>query len=396
MKFLVLLYSLLMLGEKALAEEKLITLLEIAHSNSSKVVRYQAKLKDCKFKDVSRIRVDIFDRSKNEKPIEPSIIEEVYYNVETLFSVEEFLDFQVSAVKNLKFHFELNNCQLAKFLDYNETRYRLKDIEVSYHNYLAFPTLKEVKAVVIDDNLEERTIIIPYFNAEGYIPFYEAHIGLGINLWENIRPSSGPLKDQTTFRKKKLMTEPLPIVLMRYGPLFINKDGAGVLLLPTKNFALLWATIIDGEPYKAEGIEERERSFFSGWIAKIYWLTFFYFKDIEGKSHGENMRVQWEHNFVLNRFITLSPHIFVQWWDDDYMNYYYGVRASEESIVGRPYNARHTQNMEIMLKTYLKQDRTKWIFAVGEKWYGKNVSASPLVRKDTEFRIIFGASYQFL
>ncbi|GAB4012226.1 MAG: hypothetical protein Fur0010_07850 [Bdellovibrio sp.] len=393
MKFLALLLALSLTN--VWADESLVTLLEIAHSNSNKIVRYRAKVRDCKFKDVSRIRMDIIDRLRPDIEITPNFIESIYYNVETLVSVDEFLDFQISAVKNLKFHFEMTNCQLVPFLDYNGERYKLVDLTVSYHHYLAFPTLKNV-VVTVDDNIEgQKKIEIPFYNAEGYLPFYEAHLGVGLNFSENIRPRN-QIKDETPFRRGKTIHEPLPLFLIRYGPIFVNKDGAGIVLLPLKNYAILFATIIDGEPYRANGIEERERSFFSGWIIKTWDLTFFYFKDIQGISHGEIMKVQLEHEYQINRFMTLAPHMFVQWWDDEYMNYYFGVRANEESIVGKAYNARHTQNMEIMLKLYLKQDRLKWLFAVGEKWYGKNVSASPLVRKDTEFRTLWGVTFQFL
>ncbi|PIP96232.1 MAG: hypothetical protein COW00_19925 [Bdellovibrio sp. CG12_big_fil_rev_8_21_14_0_65_39_13] len=392
--FKTLILLLVLLPHIVLAEDQLVTLLEVSHSNSNKKVRYRAKIRDCKFKDVSEMTVDIYDHATGNES-EPSFIESIYYNVETLFSVDEFLDFQISAVKNLRFHFEITNCQIDKYLEYNNQRYKLEEITVNYHNYLAFPTLKNVLVKVVDQQSVPQFIEIPYYNAEGYIPFYEAHVGIGFNLSENIRPRNH-LKDKTTFRQGLTVHEPLPLFLIRYGPLFINKDGAGIVLLPLKNYALLFTTIIDGEPYDADGLSERERSLFSGWILKTWDLTFFWFKDIQGISHGEIFKIQLEHEYNLNRYFTLAPHMFVQWWDDEYMNYYYGVAPNEVNVVGREYNAKATQNMEIMIKGYLKMGRYKWVMAVGEKWYGKNVSASPLVRKDTEFRTIWGVTAQFL
>jgi outer membrane protein len=372
------------------AADDIIPLLEINHTNSSKVVLYSAKIRDCKFKKVSEIRVEVFDRTNNAI-MSPTFFESIYYEVQTLSSGDQVLEFQISAVKNFQFHFELQDCIPKRFVDYLGERYELEELHVAYHKYLGFPTLKELVAKVKNSAGKIEEIKIEYFNADGYIPFYEAHLGVGLNYRENIRPQNH-LRDRNIFHRGKTVHEPMPLFLLRYGPFFLNKDGAGVVLLPLKNFALLFATIIDGEPYKADRLTERRSSFFSGWIVKVWDLTAFYFKDIQGFSHGEIMKLQLEHEFKLNRYWTLAPHVFVQWWDDEYMNYYFGVAPSEVNEVGKEYDARHTQNMEIMAKAYLKMGRYKWFVALGEKWYGKNVAASPLVRQDTEIRSIWGVT----
>jgi len=374
------------------AADDIVPLLDVNHTDSSKVVQYSAKVRHCQFKNTSEIRVEILDLDNNAI-LTPTFFESIYYEVKTLTSKEHILEFQINAVKNFKFHFELINCQIKRFVDYQDKRYELEDLSAAYHQYLGFPTLKHVIAKVKNTSGKIENIKIEYFNADGYIPFYEAHIGIGFNVKENIRPK-GDLKDRNSFHREGIVHEPIPLFLLRYGPLFLNKDGAGVVLLPLKNFALLFATIIEGEPYKANGINERKSSLFIGWIAKIMDLTVFYFKDLQGYSHGEIIKLQLEHEFKLNRYWTLAPHVFAQWWDDEYMNYYYGVAPSEANIVGSVYNARHTQNMEIMAKAYLKMGRYKWVMAVGEKWYGKNVAASPLVKQDSEIRTILGFTAQ--
>lgn len=218
---------------------------------------------------------------------------------------------------------------------------------------------------------------------------YEFNIGPAVNIHTNIR-----VKDQKTFQKSDPVIEPIPAFFFRYGPLFMNKNGLGSLLFHYKDLSLIGMGLLEGEPYQGPGLKNRPQGIFFGSILKfnLFELTFYndFFKD-KGYTLKANLAPEFRYRLAWK----FSPQAFYQFWDKEYVRYYYGVKPEEALRSPFPvYKPSYTFNYGFMLETTYFVDRWTYVFATGIKMYGKEVRSSPTVDKSQELRFIFSILYK--
>ncbi len=160
-----------------------------------------------------------------------------------------------------------------------------------------------------------------------------------------------------------------------------------------------------GEGYKASdssfltGMEDRKGSLDMGIAAlmptpyarlSLQWLG-----DVSGHSKGQELKLGIERPFAWGRF-ELTPAFVVSWVDKKYVDYYYGVKATEATVARPEYLGKATTNVEVALRMgYLIDPRQRVTFEVNERRSGSGITNSPIVDRTTTPGVRFGYLYRF-
>jgi len=103
------------------------------------------------------------------------------------------------------------------------------------------------------------------------------------------------------------------------------------------------------------------------------------FLNATGQSKGE--RVEWrvEHRFHLDR-LSITPHLATTWDSSKYVDYYYGVTATEATAVRPLYAGKATTEIEGGVSMLYHFDRHNSVYLdVAERHRGSGITNSPLV-----------------
>lgn len=147
------------------------------------------------------------------------------------------------------------------------------------------------------------------------------------------------------------------------------------------------------------GMQERDDSAWAGaamaWNTSIAEISAEYLVDVMDNSEGTRGRVQAEHRFGLDRF-GLTPRIAVEWVDDKYVSYYYGVRPEEATLDRPAYAGDATVNVEAGLRLdYSPSQRHTFFLDVAATDFGEEIEQSPLVEKSRQTRVSAGYLFRF-
>jgi outer membrane protein len=154
----------------------------------------------------------------------------------------------------------------------------------------------------------------------------------------------------------------------------------------------------DDSPYLF-GMDERKASFWLGgaavWRSDVGALTAELLTDASGHSNGNRFKLQLERRFTTGAF-GLTPRVAAQRLDKKYVDYYYGVRASE----ARPDRARYTGqsavNMELGLRVdYAVAPKQDLFVDFSATRLGSGIKDSPLVDRSSSSTVRVGYLYRF-
>lgn len=147
------------------------------------------------------------------------------------------------------------------------------------------------------------------------------------------------------------------------------------------------------------GMAERKSSLWLGvatlWRGDIAHLGLDWLADASGNSKGQRVRLAVEKPYRIGSFLH-TPRVALNWLDDDYVDYYYGVRASE-ARAGRPaYEGKSTVSAELGLRSVYAFTRQHSVYLdVSATRLGDKIKDSPLVDRSNESAFRFGYVYQF-
>jgi len=185
---------------------------------------------------------------------------------------------------------------------------------------------------------------------------------------------------------------PVPLLQYHRGGFFVEGIRAGYRWGGERawRFELYGAPLFagldpDDSPFLA-GMEERETSLDG--VAALSWnrphveLALGLHSDLLGRNHGQRLRATAGFPWQAGRW-RFSPSVGVIGYDDDFVDYYAGVRP-EEARPGRPaYEGRSNWNPEAGFSAiWLPGDR--WILLIGVDYQrlGSAITASPIVEDD--------------
>lgn len=322
---------------------------------------------------------------------EQNFLDRLYFGVKDQSITPDKLRLVLNAAQNIELLLVPvkvgGDCLIKKLMNENEGPREILSIELALDNTLGVPLLKEV--IITDAQGEKREKIkLRPWDLSGYFPIYEASVGMGFNLHSNIYKEN----DKRYWRTDPAF-EPVPLAFLRLGPFFLNKDGAGALLLPFEKATLLATFLYDGEPFRLDGFRERKKSVYAGYIFKSGDFYVQYFKDIGKVSRGWVANFAWNPTWELNTRYKVSPRIMIQRWDGDYTNYYFGVQDFESQRLGGSFRAGATWNALFTVNQTYRFGRIQGLVVTELKVYGSDVEASPLTKQRSEFRLISGLLY---
>lgn len=170
------------------------------------------------------------------------------------------------------------------------------------------------------------------------------------------------------------------------------------------NFSLIGK--FDGSGYKAKdapiftGMSERKGGFWAG--AEMEWKNDFadlqvsWMTDASNKSKGQKFSIGLQKAWRVGQSVMLMPRVEAVWHDKKYVDYYYGVRASE-ARAGRPaYAGKAGTSAELGLRSvYMIDQRNSVFLDVSVSSLPKSIKDSPLVNRSTESRMLLGYTYRF-
>lgn len=226
-------------------------------------------------------------------------------------------------------------------------------------------------------------------------PAAGSHWGLGLGVAVSQRP----------YRDAENKTRALPLLM--YENRWVRIGGPGIdLKLPSAgpvSFALRARYAFDG--YEQDdapilnGMAERKDSLWLGGAAKwrngIVDLSAEWLGDVSSHSKGQQFKLQLDRSFRTGAF-EFTPRVAATWLDRKYVDYYYGVTASEVTA-GQPfYEGDAAVNAEVGLRTvYGLAPRHALSLDVSTTRLGTGIKDSPLVDRRNVSRVSFGYVYRF-
>lgn len=202
-------------------------------------------------------------------------------------------------------------------------------------------------------------------------------------------------------------SETLAIPIIIYDSKWISVNGGTISLkLPSAgpvSFAL--SADISRDGYEASdsdalaGMDEREDGFWLGgsltWENDIADLSASWTTDMSGNSDGQKLSISAARSFEQGKF-EFTPRVGAVWLDENYVDYYYGVKANEVTAERGFYAPDATVNLEAGFRTtYEVTPRNSIFLDLSASALGSEIKDSPIVDGSTESRIFMGYVHMF-
>lgn len=378
------------------AQAKTIKLLSIPLDDGTDFTYTVDVVKECSFKGVKDVDVPSFEQVKKLNIILEKINflqKKLNLDIDEQEISPERITFSLTGSTNIFFEFfykkkkNSSNCELLKVIHVNDKKYDMDHLDIDYTDTLGSPVIKNI--TIVDKDKEDKDILLYPWQLRGQVATYEFSVGPALNIHGNIR-----VNNKNLFERSDPVIQPIPAFFFRYGPFFLNKNGAGSLLFHKGNLSVLGMALLEGEPYKSPGLQDRGQGVFFGSIIKYRFMEFTYYRDFIN-SKGMNFKVNLAPEFYYRISWKFTPQFYVQYWNDKYVDYYFGVTKEEAGASPfKEYRGTNTINYGTMFETQHYVERWTFIGSVGAKYYGDEVFHSPTVHKKTEFRLILSALYK--
>jgi outer membrane protein len=154
-----------------------------------------------------------------------------------------------------------------------------------------------------------------------------------------------------------------------------------------------------GDSLGLVGMAERKGSMWAGVAATWHnpWadLSVEWLADASRHSEGNKAQVQLSRRFTWNGF-ALRPRIQVDWLSSDYVDYYFGVRASEATLERPSYAGRSAVTQTLGLRTDYSLTRQHHVFLdLSVTRLPSEIEDSPVVDRRGTPRAFMGYLYRF-
>jgi hypothetical protein len=371
-------------------EAKVTALLTVPLNDGGKHY-FAIDLKDkCSFNNVTEIfSPDIIEEDEGNVVVDKlnHVQKKIALEIEEQKITEDLITFTLKGSQNVRFEYSFLKCKLQKVITFNDKKYVMDSLDVEYDKSLGSPVVQKIN--ILDKDKKVIETLYPS-QLQKQIASYEFIFGPVVNTYTNIRYAN-----QKKFLKNHPVIKPIPGFLFRYGPIFLNKDGLGSLVYNSGDFTAIILGVLKGEAMEAPGLSERTQSLFLGGILKYSFLEFTYYNDFF-KDKGYNAKLNFTKSFHQFLQWKMTPSAYVQYFDDKYVDYYFGVTPTESQTSGlKAYQGKHTINYGINFEVNYIIERWTILGNIGEKWYGNSVHSSPTVVKRNETRGVLGILYKF-
>lgn len=160
-----------------------------------------------------------------------------------------------------------------------------------------------------------------------------------------------------------------------------------------------------GDGYKSgdspflAGMDDRKGSVWVGgafsWKNDIANVSAELLGDAMGNSKGTRAGVQVDHRFGFDSF-GVTPRLGAEWYDSKFVDYYYGVKASEATASRTAYQGSSTTALVAGLRLDYRPSRHHMVFVdFAATRFGNAIKDSPIVDKATQTSVSLAYLYRF-
>lgn len=227
--------------------------------------------------------------------------------------------------------------------------------------------------------------------------------GQGVAVGAGIAYKDKPYKKYDSSDK----TSAVPIVLYEGDHFFVRGQSLGWDFLDDDT----WELAIVGE-YLADGYDSSDSDFLRGMSDRdpsvgvgghvIYRPENLGFKfvavtDVADESEGSQMRGEVFYVYRPGNGFTVVPTVGIVWQDEDYNDWYYGVRTREATAARPAYSADDDINYRFDLALGYQKPGTRWVYSGGIRYelLGDEIDDSPITNDDAVFSAFVGVAYRF-
>jgi outer membrane protein len=202
-------------------------------------------------------------------------------------------------------------------------------------------------------------------------------------------------------------TSALPLISFenKYVRLFGNQFDVKLPSYGPFDFSLRTQVAI-GDGYKGSdsarlnGMADRKGAVFVGgaatWRNAIANVSVDWLKDVSGRSKGSEFKLGAEHPFRFAGAFEIAPHAQFLHVDGKYVDYYYGVRASEATPVRQEYLGKSTSELQAGVRfAYLLAAHQRILLDVSDTHLGSGITDSPIVDRTWMPALRIGYTYAF-
>lgn len=148
------------------------------------------------------------------------------------------------------------------------------------------------------------------------------------------------------------------------------------------------------------GMKTRDDGFWAG--AKIQWknpvmnLAVEWLSDASNKSQGQQFKMELDRTWRISRRLLLTPRVAANWFDDSYVDYYYGVMTIEAQNKRPAYVGEAGISIEYGMRGIYMIDTHHSLFLdIEASDLATEIKNSPLVDGTMQKNLMIGYRYQF-
>lgn len=220
---------------------------------------------------------------------------------------------------------------------------------------------------------------------------WKASVGVGVAAKKNQR-----FQNRYEDMDKNILIKTIPFITGSIGRLSLG--GQGISFMALGNRFINGSVFINrqGDRYQGDNMAPRKDSAFVGASAKFMKYGLSVSRDINGRSKGWSTQVSYGEFFVLNESVMLRAGLALDWNDDRYAEYYYGVRKTEATNDRREYHLSNYFLPSIsFMPIYKIAENVSLTSAINFKLLPKDVADSPTMKGNRlDVGGIIGISYQ--
>lgn len=148
------------------------------------------------------------------------------------------------------------------------------------------------------------------------------------------------------------------------------------------------------------GMDEREGAFAVG--PKVEWSNSWgnvsaqWMTDVSGDREGNSASLSVEKNWMFLQKVMVTPYVGINWLDDSFVDFHYGVRPEEVTSYRPAYTGSSTINIEYGVRAAYIFDKNNSLMADFRiTSLGSEIKDSPLVDSSTENNLLLFYMYKF-
>ncbi len=196
---------------------------------------------------------------------------------------------------------------------------------------------------------------------------------------------------------------PVPIISAGYKGFFIDQIVVGYHFINGEDFKLgvVFGPHIGGydagESDALSGMQDRDWAFDGGiglkWKTQILDVSLKVLSDISGTYEGQEVSLVLSKKF-LEGFLT--PKLGTKWLSEENVDYYYGVKSSEQRAGRSAYapDSAMTWTTGVTI-AYPLGDNWAAVGDVQYEFFGSEITDSPIVDQNGSLRLTLGSVYRF-